>query len=396
MGRFDWRSTCWNQPKKLSFAEKLKGSDARMLPGDLAARGAKFETQDGINFKEVITFFQNKFQDHNAVQQLMPLSSMPGRQRWNIIFAKPNMVDNVIENMVKFPSMTKEEVGVTFTPVQRRATLITIPDATPDISDNEIRRELEKFGTVLRIWKQTWEGFPHVFNGKRLVTMFPSMAQDLPPYLLIQNKKISLSFKGKPVFCNICMKDTHRTGDCPSKDMKHCYLCGATDHQKSKCEKFQVIRRPRGRVLPNEIVDSDQEEFDAEGITEPWQETPEVQEEPEKEGTPPHEVSANDGDNEKTEIEQADKKAVEKPEKPKNKEKTEQQRPQTENSEPTEWQQDDSEPEEDDASQVKIKAEKDIQRYEPFKKAKKRAIHLTPEKKAQPKITPGKRNKQSK
>ncbi len=99
---------------------------------------SQFETSDSIHFKEILLHFQKFFKDVNAIQQLMPLKSMPGHQKWNVIFAKPSMVDNVIETTVKFPSMTKEEPGIIFTPVQRRALLITIPDATPDISDNEI------------------------------------------------------------------------------------------------------------------------------------------------------------------------------------------------------------------------------------------------------------------
>eukprot|EP00795_Rhopilema_esculentum_P015879 gene15879-biopygen5275 len=68
------------------------------------------------------------------------------------------MVDKVIEELIKFPSLSEDDPGVAFTPVRRRALLITIPDATPDISDNEIGSALSRYGTVTRVWKQTWEG----------------------------------------------------------------------------------------------------------------------------------------------------------------------------------------------------------------------------------------------
>ncbi len=273
---------------KLTFAKRLKQSDGRIPPRDIAARGAKFETSDSLSFKEIIIYFQTKFKDPNAVQQLMQLSSLPGKQRWNIIFSKANMVDQLIKELVKFPSMTKDEIGIEFTPVRRRALLITIPDATPDISDNDIRNELEKYGTVLRIWKQTWEGFPNVFIGKRLVTMFPSMSNELPPFILTKNRKVSLSFKGKPVFCKICMKDTHRTNDCPTKNVRHCYLCGSTEHAKKECEKFVVKRREW------EIVDSDEESTfnDAhKQANEPWFQSEEQN--AEDNDNPPHDNEEN-------------------------------------------------------------------------------------------------------
>ena len=118
------------------------------------------------------------------------------------------MVDMVIEELVKFPSLPEDDPGIAFTPVRRRALLIAIPDASPDISDNKIGSILSHYGTVNRVWKQTWGGFPNIFNGKRLVTIFPSGGTELPPFVILRNKKISLSYRGKPVFCNICMVDT--------------------------------------------------------------------------------------------------------------------------------------------------------------------------------------------
>ena len=246
--------------RPLSFAEKLKQGNAKMTSNDLAARAAKFETPDSIDFKEIITFFHEEFKDSNCIQQLMPLAALPGKRKWNVIFSKPSMVDKVIESLVKLPSLPADDPGIVFTPVRRRALLITIPDATPDISDNEIGNALSRHGTVTRVWKQTWEGFPNIFNGKRLVTIFPSGGTELPPFIIIRNKKISLSYRGKPVFCNICMSDTHRTSDCPSRHVSHCYLCGSTEHSKKDCEQFVPFRRARGRRYSGEIEELSEDE----------------------------------------------------------------------------------------------------------------------------------------
>ena len=81
------------------------------------------------------------------------------------------------------------------------------------------------------------------------MNIFPSGA----PFIIIRNKKISLSYRGKPVFCNICMSDTHRTSDCPSRHVSHCYLSGSTEHRKKDCEQFVPFRRARGRRYSREI-----------------------------------------------------------------------------------------------------------------------------------------------
>ena len=249
-----------NDQRPITFAQKLKQGHVKMSPDDLAAKAAKFETTDKIDHKEIISFFHKKFSNQNCIQQLMPLAALPGRRKWNVIFSKPSMVDRVINELIKFPSFSEDDPGIAFSPVRRRALLIKIPDASPDISDNEIGSALSRYGTVTRVWKQTWEGFPNIFNGKRLVTIFPSGGSELPPFIIFKNKKISLSYRGKPVFCNICMSDTYRTSDCPSRNVSHCYLCGSVDHSKKDCEKFVPFRRGRGRKYSGEIVELAEEE----------------------------------------------------------------------------------------------------------------------------------------
>ena len=78
----------------------------------------------------------------------MPLAALLGKRKWNVIFSKPSMVDKVIDSLVKLPLLPADDPGIVFTPVRRRALLITIPDATPDISDNEIGNALSRHGMV--------------------------------------------------------------------------------------------------------------------------------------------------------------------------------------------------------------------------------------------------------
>ena len=238
-----------DEPKErpISFAEKLKQGNAKMTASDLAARAAKLKTSAGIDFKEIIGYFHEFFNNPNCIQQLMPLAALPGRRKWNIIFSKPSLVDKVLDSPDKFPPLVADDPGISFIPVRRRALLVTIPDATPDVFDNEIGNAFSRDGTVTRVWKQTWEGFPNIFNGKRLITIFPSGGTELPPFIIIRNKNIYLSYRASLCFCNICMSDTHRTLDCPSRNVSHCYLCGSTEHNKKDCQKFVHLKWARDR-----------------------------------------------------------------------------------------------------------------------------------------------------
>ena len=56
-----------DQPRKETMAEKLKRADAKMNGNDLAARAAKFETSDKVDFNEIIIYFHKKFEDITCV-----------------------------------------------------------------------------------------------------------------------------------------------------------------------------------------------------------------------------------------------------------------------------------------------------------------------------------------
>ena len=125
--------------KKPSFADRLKQGNAKISVNDIGARGAKFSTSDVIQAKEIIQHFHSQFKDPDCITHLQKMPSMKGKQRWNIIFSEAKMVDTVINELVKLPSVAEQEVGVEFVPVRKRALLVTIPDAPPNISDHEIR-----------------------------------------------------------------------------------------------------------------------------------------------------------------------------------------------------------------------------------------------------------------
>ena len=72
------------------------------------------------------------------------------------------------------------------------------------------------------------------------------------------------------------MADTHRTSDCPARDILRCYLCGSTDHSKKDCLKFVPLKRAQGRgysveIQTNELIpisdNEDEEQIEDESPT---------------------------------------------------------------------------------------------------------------------------------
>ena len=232
-------TSIWEQTKsttrKMTMAERVKQSTQKKQSSDMASRAAKFIIADYIEYPEIIKYFQNKFKDESCVEQLQKMPAPMGSNRWNVVFSKAEMVEKVLDILHVFPSMEEGEVGVALEAVQRRATLITIPYATPDIPAPEIMRQLSEYGHITRAWAHSYEDFPAVKSGKKLVLIIPYAGKTIPPILIIKNEKILLSFKGRPTFCMHCQTEDHRSGECDSKWTRTCYLCGSPDHVKRDC-----------------------------------------------------------------------------------------------------------------------------------------------------------------
>lgn len=232
-----------NQPirKNDTFAERLK---KRMGSEDIESRGTKFPVPDTIGHPEIIKFFHGKFKDNGCVRQLQKLPARYGCNLWNIEFSEERMVEEIVDKMIKFPSMGEDDVGVMIEPVKRRPTLITIPYATPDIPDADIMRALSEYGLIERAWAHRYEDFPSIKSGKKLLLLTTYTSKNIPPILLIKNQKILLSFKGRPMFCMRCNKEDHYSGDCPLKSLRTCYLCGDANHTNKECPKNENSTSP--------------------------------------------------------------------------------------------------------------------------------------------------------
>ena len=77
----------------------------------------------------------------------MPLAALLGKRKWNVIFSKPSMVDKVIDSLVKLPLLPADDPGIVFTPVRRRALLITTKLVMPYQGTEWLLESGNKHGT---------------------------------------------------------------------------------------------------------------------------------------------------------------------------------------------------------------------------------------------------------
>ena len=79
--------------------------------------------------------------------------------------------------------------------------------------------------------KQTYLSKPSVYTGTRLV--FMNLDFTPPRYLIVRGIPCRLWFRGQPLICNLCGKQGHKSADCPDKDK--CRRCGQVGHFSRYC-----------------------------------------------------------------------------------------------------------------------------------------------------------------
>ena len=241
-------STFGNDGGRATFAEKAKGNT--QTSHDIAMRAVKFYTHKAIQGPEIIKEFIKITGDKECLAAMQPTHTFGERIFWHGVFTKAKYVDTICEKLVYFPST---DDGIAIMPIRKRATLLTIPRVRPDISNNEIESQLCHFGSVQKIWNQTWKEFPNIANGNRLVTFLPSGGKEIPPFIICRGQKLVVSFKGRQAICMRCNANDHHSTDCPKKNTKLCHLCASEDHQFRDCPKKE-------KPQENEIPESDDKE----------------------------------------------------------------------------------------------------------------------------------------
>eukprot|EP00794_Sanderia_malayensis_P016324 gene16324-17963_t len=135
------------------------------------------------------------------------------------------------------PADISPEHPLPITSVRSRPTLITIPFASPDISNEQIFQELHQYGKIINIWHQTYPEFPTISTGKRLCTIYPNPENPLPPFIIISGQKILISFRGRQPVCMHCNSKFHMTSSCHLRGQKLCFHCGQDDHHYNDCDR---------------------------------------------------------------------------------------------------------------------------------------------------------------
>ena len=97
--------------------------------------------------------------------------------------------------------------------------------------DRSLEVAFEAYGAVTSVKKQTFLSSQNIFNGTRLVDV--ALSGVLPRFLIVDGYLCRLWYRGKPLVCNLCAVQGHRSANCPSKSK--CRKCGKTRHFARNC-----------------------------------------------------------------------------------------------------------------------------------------------------------------
>ena len=124
-----------------------------------------------------------------------------------------------------------------------RSTLLTLPYVDPETSKVEIFEYFSYYGKVTRVTDEYYkdEGFQHVKTGRRLVFLHLEDGMTPPPYCIIKNQKVIVSYRGKNKVCFHCNVEGHSRAQCPIQRYKTCYNCGSPCHSFNECHEDTLI-----------------------------------------------------------------------------------------------------------------------------------------------------------
>ena len=124
-----------------------------------------------------------------------------------------------------------------------RSTLLTLPYVDPEISNTEIFDYFSNYGHVTRVTDEYYkdEEFKHVKTGRRLVFLRLADGASPPPYCIIKNQKMIVSYRGKSKICFHCNVEGHNRAQCPIQRYKTCYNCGSPLHSYSECYEDTLV-----------------------------------------------------------------------------------------------------------------------------------------------------------
>ena len=78
-------------------------------------------------------------------------------------------------------------------------------------------------------------------TGHRLVFLCLADRSSPPPYYIIKNQKMIVSYRGKSKICFHCNVEGHSRAQCPIQRYKTCYNCGLPPHSYSECHEDTLV-----------------------------------------------------------------------------------------------------------------------------------------------------------
>ena len=160
---------------------------------------------------------------------------------WTIVTKTAEAANRLVHNSLLSIGPEKELYRIQ--PRLPRATLLTLPYVDPEISNDEIFDYFSLYGHVTRVTDELYkeEDFKHVKTGRRLVFIRLAEGSAPPPYCIINNQKMSVSYRGKENVCFHCHVEGHNRAQCPIQAYKTCYNCGSPLHSYSECYEDTLV-----------------------------------------------------------------------------------------------------------------------------------------------------------
>lgn len=123
----------------------------------------------------------------------------------------------------KFHYISGISIEVRMTEAGNNVRYVRVFDLPPELSDCTLSTALERYGKVERIVREKFSadlGLPHMHTGVRGVYM--DIKQDIPPEIIVGNRKGRIYFDGLQDTCFMCRAIGHRKDSCPQrKSRKH-------------------------------------------------------------------------------------------------------------------------------------------------------------------------------
>ena len=132
---------------------------------------------------------------------------------------------------------------------------IHLRDLPTEVPGAEVIKFFSSFGEVISVTRSTFDGFPHLYNGNRVVKI--ALDREVPYFVRICEFPCRAWYAGQPLQCSVCRKSDHRASDCPLSGL--CRRCRQPGHMARECRQAWGSFRPSSEVLA--VPDSDSPEY---------------------------------------------------------------------------------------------------------------------------------------